>query len=370
MLPGLSTSTPTSGKPQDLSGSGINVTIENYWNDFVMKNGKPANASTQPNNPAVMVRVLGKLPPVADDDPFADAGGHVDTNNPPAAAPTANPNSPSSENQAILYCDDAGVITFSLKTSASPKLISGKMTPGQAINTGWADWQIQADQVMPQAVPQTTFRSVNSHGSGEGAAGAANAAGMGGGPNETEGVRVRLSRNGESHEEWIASGWNVSLPTSAQTTHLTYGFRIEPLPVGVELTDFEVERQEGIDSPAAFTSSLRVSDAEGNAGTGSCSMNQPFNFPGHWWNTFTGFTYKVSQASWNPDNLSQSSVQILRDPGWLFKWIGSLLICCGIFTLFYLRPTPRGGRGEPKPAVEFRSPPVPFSLLIPVSLPR
>ncbi len=174
---------------------------------------------------------------------------------------------------------------------------------------------------------------------------------MGGGANQTEGVRVRLSRNGESHEEWIASGWKVSLPTSAQTTQLTYGFRIEPLPVGVELTDFEVERQEGNDSPAAFKSSLRVSDAEGNAGTGSCSMNQPFNFPGHWWNTFTGLTYKVSQASWNPDNLSQSSVQILRDPGWLFKWIGSLLICSGIFTLFYLRPTPRGGRGEPKPAV-------------------
>ena len=46
----------------------------------------------------------------------------------------------------------------------------------------------------------------------------------------------------------------------------------------------------------------------------------------------------MSQASWNPENLNQSSVQILRDPGWLFKWIGSLVICAGIFTLFYLRP--------------------------------
>jgi len=34
-------------------------------------------------------------------------------------------------------------------------------------------------------------------------------------------------------------------------------------------------------------------------------------------------------------------VQILRDPGWSMKWIGSLLICLGIFMLFYLRPVPK-----------------------------
>ena len=51
----------------------------------------------------------------------------------------------------------------------------------------------------------------------------------------------------------------------------------------------------------------------------------------------------MSQASWNPENLNQSSVQILRDPGWLFKWIGSCLVCAGIFTLFYLRPAKVSG---------------------------
>ena len=63
-----------------------------------------------------------------------------------------------------------------------------------------------------------------------------------------------------------------------------------------------------------------------------------------WWRTWTGLTYKMSQASWNPENLGQSTIQILRDPGWLLKWIGSVLICAGIFMLFYLkgfrRPTP------------------------------
>jgi hypothetical protein len=55
------------------------------------------------------------------------------------------------------------------------------------------------------------------------------------------------------------------------------------------------------------------------------------------WRTWTGLTYKMSQASWNPENLGQSTIQILRDPGWLLKWIGSILICSGIFMLFYLK---------------------------------
>ena len=67
-------------------------------------------------------------------------------------------------------------------------------------------------------------------------------------------------------------------------------------------------------------------------------MNEPMNYPDVFWRRWTGLTYKISQASWNPQNLNQSSVQILLDPGWLFKWTGSLMVCTGIFTMFYLKP--------------------------------
>ena len=50
------------GKPQGLSDSGLSVTIEGYWPDFVMRDGKPATASTEARNPAVLVRLRGKLP--------------------------------------------------------------------------------------------------------------------------------------------------------------------------------------------------------------------------------------------------------------------------------------------------------------------
>jgi hypothetical protein len=69
-------------------------------------------------------------------------------------------------------------------------------------------------------------------------------------------------------------------------------------------------------------------------------MNQPANYPQALWRSLTGLTYKISQASWNPNDLTQSSVQILRDPGWLGKWVGSLIFSTGLITMFiFRRPT-------------------------------
>ena len=337
------------GKPQDLSGSGLSVVIEGYWPDFVMREGKPATASPDPRNPAVLVRVTGKLPAAAADDPAP----------PPPTSVTAAPGVPppmsagtQASNQAVIYCDDQGHLTYTLKSRAAPTPVRGTLKPGDPIPTGWMDWQLEAVQAIPAAINRTTFHPVRearpttndqsatsgdpavvNGGGGNNLPGPMNAGSRG------EGVLVRLSHHGQSHEQWAAVGWQVTLPTTPQPTRLAYDSLIQGLPIGLQLENFEVKFNEGTDDPASFKSYLKVTDVEGRDGTGSCSMNQPFNFPGHWWNTFSGLTFKMSQAQWNPNDLNQSTVQILRDPGWLFKWIGSLLVSVGIFTLFYLRPT-------------------------------
>jgi predicted PurR-regulated permease PerM len=128
---------------------------------------------------------------------------------------------------------------------------------------------------------------------------------------------------------------------------VAYGWKTVSLPIGLELLNFEVKRNEGTDSPAGFKSTLRVVTADEESATGSCWMNHPFSYPGSWWRTWTGLTYKISQASWNPENLGQSTVQILRDPGWFLKWIGSLLVVIGVFMMFYLQPYRKQTEGEP-----------------------
>ena len=335
------------GKPQPLSDSGLSVVIEGYWPDFVMRDGKPATASPEPRNPAVLVRVTGQPPaPVADDSA------------PPVSLTTPGVPPPMSAgtqagNQAVIYCDDQGGLTYTLKARSTPTPVRGTLKVGEAIPTGWMDWQLEAVQVIPAALSRTTFRPVRdarpttddqSATSGDPKvvnSGDGNAPGPASAGNRGEGVLVRLSHGSQTLEQWAAVGWQVTLPTTPQPTRLAYDSLIQGLPIGLQLENFEVTFNDGTDDPASFKSHLKVTDVDGREGTGSCSMNEPFNFPGHWWNTFSGLTFKMSQAQWSPGDLNQSTIQILRDPGWLFKWIGSMLICAGIFTMFYLRP-PRG----------------------------
>lgn len=301
------------GKDEELgSGSGLKVRIEDYWPDFEMHEGKPRSKSETPANPAVLVRVVGQL------------------ENAVAAAVAEEQPSPGGGNEATVYIAPDGAVTYELKSSSSPAPLKGFLEMSKAINTGWADWQLSVEQVLPRAIEFTQFSPHTGKKPSKREAG-----------KFTEGLRVRLTKGGESHEEWVPGGWRVSLPTKPRATLLTYGFRLHPMTIGLELTNFEVERNEGSDSPAGFKSTLKVTDKQGGTATGYAFMNNPMNYPAGLGPASTGLTYKISQASWNPENLNQSSVQILRDPGWSLKWIGSLILCIGIFMLFYLRPIPK-----------------------------
>jgi hypothetical protein len=245
---------------------------------------------------------------------------------PAAAAATADPALPPGD-RAIIYLADDGKLSYYVQNKEGV-IGRGDLEAGKAISTGWGSWQMEVTQVMPQAVPSTDFHPI--------------AKGTKMAPrdraNLTDGIKVQFSRGDEHDEEWLASGWSVDLPGENETLSATFGSKILQMPISLELKQFDVERNEGNDSPAGFKSTIMVRDAEGNTAVGSCSMNEPMNFPDALWRSWTGLTYKISQASWNPDNLQQSSVQILLDPGWLFKWTGSLMVCLGIFTMFYLRP--------------------------------
>ena len=171
------------------------------------------------------------------------------------------------------------------------------------------------------------------------------------GPDLPDGVRVRVEQGTQASEQWVPAGWQISVPASPGEVQVAYGWKQIPLPVALELLEFEVQRNEGSESPAGFKSTVRVTTPEGATAEGQCWMNNPFSYPGQWWRTWTGLTYKMSQASWNPENLGQSTIQILRDPGWLLKWIGSLLIVSGIFMLFYVKQFRRPARAGTVPPV-------------------
>jgi hypothetical protein len=314
------------GKDTPMDGSPFTLRIDNYWPDFRIDNGKPSSLSEQPNNPAVVVTLRGKAVPVS-----AGPNAHGNT---PGVAPEMPAAGTTPPNHLTLFIADDGSVTYDL---ASRKLggSTGKLEPNTPLVTGWADWQLTLDRTMPHAQEWMDFSP------------AANATATAELP---DGVRIRLQQGAEISEQWIPAGWQVSVPASPADVQIAYGWKQIPLPVALELVEFEVQRNEGNDSPAGFKSTVRVTSLEGRTATGQCWMNNPFSYPGEWWRTWTGLTYKMSQASWNPENLGQSTIQILRDPGWLLKWIGSLLIVSGIFMLFYLKGFRRPAMSPPSTA--------------------
>lgn len=316
------------GRDTPLEGSAFTMRLEGYWPDFRIENGKPASISEEPNNAAVVVTLRGRGVPVVA-APDTHAGATAD------ATPA---------NRLTLFLADDGSMSYELISRKAGRS-SGKLELNAPLSTDWADWQLVVDRVLPHAEHWMEFNPVS--------AGPAAA-------NMPDGVLVRVAQGADAQEQWIPAGWQIAIPSSPAPLQVAFGWKQVQLPIALELLDFEVQRNEGSDSPAGFKSTVRVTDREGGNAQGQCWMNNPFSYPGAWWRTWTGLTYKMSQASWNPENLNQSTIQILRDPGWLLKWIGSVLICTGIFMLFYLKgfrrpsskPTPATPASAPVPGPE------------------
>jgi len=320
------------GRDVAIAGTPFTLKIENYWPDFRIENGKPSSLSDQPNNPAALVTIRGKGVPVgpAETNPHGTGKELTATGGPPAM-PAPGEEAP---DHLTLFVAEDGAISYELVSRKNGKS-SGNIEINKPLATGWADWQLSVDKVMSHAEQRMNFTPVKSEQISTSST------------DLPDGVRVRIQQNGETLEQWVPAGWQVAVPTSPSQTMIAYGWKIIPLPIGLELLNFEVKRNEGSDSPAGFKSTLRIVTSDGDTATGSCWMNNPFSYPGAWWRTWTGLTYKISQASWNPENLGQSTVQILRDPGWLLKWIGSLLVVIGVFMMFYLQPYRKQTEGEP-----------------------
>lgn len=253
----------------------------------------------------------------------------------------AEPPATGAANRAILQVQPDGSLQAELRTGEQI-LATAPLVPGQPLATGWNDWTIETLQVLPSAAPGFRFDPLPE---GETAP-----------PGQPllEGILVRATRGEQMLEQWVGAGWRVSLPTGSFPLDVSYGWEVHRLPFGLVLENFTVERNEGTDEPASFRSDLAMMLPDGTLdATGSCSMNQPANYPQALWRSLTGLTYKISQASWNPNDLSQSSVQILRDPGWLGKWIGSLILCAGLVTMFILRrPVAPVASASPATAVD------------------
>ncbi|MEM6599503.1 MAG: cytochrome c biogenesis protein ResB, partial [Cyanobacteria bacterium P01_C01_bin.69] len=102
------------------------------------------------------------------------------------------------------------------------------------------------------------------------------------------------------------------------------------LPFSLQLNDFIVDRNEGSESVAMWTSDVSLlAPHVQEVSQRRVWMNHPTWFKG----------WKIAQASWNPGDLQQSTLQVKREPWWVtgLTWLGSTMVTLGVATMFYGR---------------------------------
>ena len=300
--------------------------VAKYWPDFEVKNGLPVSVSDQPHNPVVLVQVTGPSQAL-----------------PPSAPKPANPAPPLLAEGLIMRVAPAtepGHLVYELERGGKIEA-RGVVAAGATFPLGWSKWEAKVDAVLPHAELHREVKELS------GAIPPMMAAQL------RPGVHAHLvAPDGSSGPaEWIPGGTARELFSGMDFAQVGFGQRTIPLNFQITLLNFEVPRDEGTDTPSNFISTLRFDNpTTGETRHDQAFMNSPAMFPGDWWRSLLGWNYKFSQANWDPQNLNQTTLQVLYDPGWPLKWTGSIGICCGITLMFYFMPKrsprERSGRDE------------------------
>lgn len=280
------------GRPLTLHDDNTRIVVKDYWPDFELKDGQAMTKSDQPNNPAVLVTL---------DNDGTDAKPLLEL------APTAD--------GSLVYQMSRGGFV----------VMRGSAGVGESFSVGWADWTAKVDKLIANALLRTVLEPAENGGEGM-----------------VPGVHARLfdpasGRSGQA--QWIPSGRGVVLRLDERTSFVGFGLEVLNLPFTLELLSFEVPRYPGTTKPSDFRSTVRFTDsATGETVERLIHMNHPASFPTGFWRVALGRSFKFSQANWNPEDLDETTLQVLYDPGWPAKWIGSTALCLGIAIMFYVKP--------------------------------
>lgn len=289
---------------QDTVVGDIQVHLLNVWPDFRLDDqNQPITASQDWRNPAVEVEVtqadrqerwfvFAQAGPIlAGDESLLNLDWEYQVPPPPASdyfrVVVAN--------QQLYYA-----------ARSSKSFTSGPLEMDQMIQPGWADFKITLADWLPHA--QRLQERLPA-------------------PPGVDGVPALQVASADG-QQWLTWGDSALIADGSHPKMAAFGPRMLALPFRVGLDDFIVERNEGTDSVAMWTSQIRIEDLQGeSAQQRSVWMNHPTWYQG----------WKIAQASWNPGDLNQSTLQVKREPLWVtaLTWSGALLTVLGVGVMFY-----------------------------------
>ena len=143
--------------------------------------------------------------------------------------------------------------------------------------------------------------------------------------NEAAPSALMAEVNGE--QVWLGEGDRARITTEdGKMLQMVYTRRQLALPFSIQLERFNIQHYEGTANPASFESEVKVVDPDAKDEKITISMNEPL----HW----KGITFY--QSSYIPESPrpTTSIFSVNRDPGRIWKYLGSLLIVLGSIWLF------------------------------------
>ena len=297
-------------------GSDVRVRVVNYWPDFRMGDDhKIMSASDQPNNPVAMVMLQAgenserwfvfanrQMPPFMREQKGEPLGAELEllADTPASRQPRLT----------IVAGPEGSALFYASRNKEQFK--SAALTPGEVIEPGWMDVRVSVEKLVTNAVAGDQMLRLPE------------------GENNQPALRATIHDGGQKTTTWLRFGEPIMAQVAGKPLHLMFGFDMVQLPFTVALEDFVVERDEGSQNVAGWTSKVAFTDpVSGQQKKADVWMNHPTMFKG----------YKFSQASWNPNDLKYTVLQVKKDPLWVIAltWGGSGLTIIGIGLMFYAR---------------------------------
>ncbi len=287
------------------------ITINNFYADFRLDRDKqPATASENYNNPAITLEVASEqgkelwyVFSKADFPPIRTliSGTAIDN-----LTLNYRVQPPEVKDYFKVIVTEDNQLYYAAKSSQ--KFKSGSLAIGQEVTPGWADFRITINEYLPHAQLQRKILPTDGK--------------------QAPGAPALLVKTKSGRETWLPWGEASAIQDGENIIYAAFSPKLFQIPFGIKLEDFIVDRNEGSQSVAMWTSKIRIEDPSSDrVEQRKVWMNHPTWYKG----------WKIAQASWNPGDLQQSTLQVKREPAWVtaLTWIGSGLVILGIGVMFY-----------------------------------
>lgn len=192
---------------------------------------------------------------------------------------------------------------------------TGTVLEGEPISTGWMDLSFTVRQYFPSSTKEIFFTPE---------------------PNTSESInvypaiRLQIDSEDKNNNLWLAQGSAKKIKIKDKEYFFFYTQRKEPLGFKIKLRDFMIKKQPGTENPASFESDVTVIDEfKGFTKDVNISMNEPLDYNG----------FRIFQASYSlpEDGGPEISIfAVVKDPGIMVKYFGTIVMITGIIVMFVL----------------------------------